>query len=94
MRNSKTLPADKEIDIKNIILKLRRLTAGKGRIVIEISNLPENDKWCKELTSNIKKSLGTTGTYKNGKIEIHGEIFDRLSELLSEKNIKWKKTGG
>ena len=82
------------VDEKKQTLHLRRLTAGKGRTVIEISNLPENPQWCKELAKDIKKSIGVSGTYKNNIIEIHTDTIEKISSILQKKDIKWKKTGG
>lgn len=79
---------------EKIILHLRRLTAGKGRTVIEISNLPNNTEWCKEIAKDLKKSLGVSGTYKNNIIEIHTDSIEKISSVLEKKEIKWKKTGG
>ncbi|MGM0606961.1 MAG: translation initiation factor [Candidatus Muiribacteriota bacterium] len=94
LRNKKKKKQDEDFNVKDLNLKIRRLTSGKGRTVIEIKGLPQNQKWCKSLAKDLKKALGTAGTYKNGKIEIHGEQIERLGELLTKKGIKWKKTGG
>jgi translation initiation factor 1 len=75
-------------------LNLRRLTAGKGRTVIEISGLPKNKLWCETLAKEIKKSMGVGGTYKNDIIEIHVDKLERVSDFLDVKKIPWKKTGG
>ena len=75
-------------------LNLRRLTAGKGRTVIEISGLPKNKLWCESLAKELKKSLGVGGTYKNNIIEIHVDKLERVSDFLDGKKIHWKKTGG
>lgn len=90
--NSK-VPAS-SVDESKVLLKVRRLTSGKGRTVIEISSLPSNKKWCQDLSKDLKKSLGVGGTYKNDYIEIHGEKIDLVTQLLDKKSIKWKKTGG
>jgi len=75
-------------------LNLRRLTAGKGRTVIEISGLPQNKLWCESLAKELKKSMGVGGTYKNNIIEIHVDKLERVSNFLDGKKIHWKKTGG
>lgn len=75
-------------------LNLRRLTAGKGRTVIEISGLPKNKLWCENLAKELKKSMGVGGTYKNNIIEIHVDKLERVSEFLEGKKILWKKIGG
>lgn len=82
------------VDEASLELKIRRLTAGKGRTVIEISNLPKNKKWCESLAKDLKKSLGVGGTYKNDAIELHGEKIEKVMGLLEARSIKWKKTGG
>ncbi|MCK9224165.1 MAG: hypothetical protein M0R46_12590 [Candidatus Muirbacterium halophilum] len=92
-KNNNQIPITKSDFSKNII-HLRRLTAGKGRTVIEISNLPDNADWCKELAKDIKKSIGVAGTYKNNIIEIHTEDIEKISVIFAKKQIKWKKIGG
>ena len=82
------------VNDKNIVLGVRRLTAGKGRTVIEISGLPKNKSWCQNLAKTLKKKMGVGGTYKNDFIEIHGEKIDQVTEILDSQNLKWKKTGG
>lgn len=95
----KKAPASKsvqaaQVDEKNLVLKLRRLTSGKGRAVIEITGLPRNKQWCEALAKDLKKALGTGGTYKSDYIEIHGEKIEKVMDLLDAKSLKWKKTGG
>lgn len=85
---------DIPVDEKNLELKLRRLTSGKGRTIIEITDLPQNKKWCKQLAKDLKKKLGVGGTYKENTIEIHGENIDKVMALLDNKSIRWKKIGG
>ncbi len=86
--------ATSEVDESTILLKVRRLTSGKGRTVIEITGLPRNKSWCKQLAGQLKKSMGTGGAYKNDFIEIHGEKLEQVTALLDERSLKWKKTGG
>jgi len=83
-----------QLNTNNIVVNLRRLTSGKGRTVIEISNLPKNKDWCKNLAKTLKKKIGVGGTYKNDFIEIHGEKINQVADVLDQQNIKWKKTGG
>ena len=95
-KEKERVPEKKEVNIQpdKIILHLRRMTAGKGRAVIEITNLPSNTKWCQELAGEIKKKLGVGGTFKNQMIEIHHEDMAKISALLESKSLKWKKIGG
>ncbi len=85
---------DLPVDEKKLLLKLRRLTAGKGRVVIEITNLPKNKLWCRELAQTIKKKLGAGGSFKEQYIEIHIEHLDKVTGLLDGMSIQWKKIGG
>lgn len=95
MRKSKEKERlDIPIDEKIIELKLRRLTSGKGRTVIEITGLPQNKKWCQKLAKNLKKSLGAGGAYKDNHIEIHGEKIEKIINFFDSKSLKWKKIGG
>ena len=77
-----------------IELKVRRLTSGKGRTVIEITGLPNNKPWCKALAKDLKKELGVGGTFKDKYIEIHGEKIEEVTKVLDKKSLKWKQTGG
>ena len=95
MRKKKQSGSPNEsVDESKLELKLRRLTSGKGRSIIEITGLPNNKKWCQKLAKELKKSLGVGGAFKNDFIEVHGEKLDQVISLLNEKSIKWKKTGG
>ena len=95
MRKKKQSGSSNEsVDESKVELKLRRLTSGKGRTIIEITGLPNNKKWCQKLAKDLKKSLGVGGAYKNDFIEIHGEKLDKVTAVLDGKLIKWKKTGG
>lgn len=78
----------------DLVLKVRRLTSGKGRAVIEITGLPSNKKWCQKLAKDLKKSLGVGGAYKNDFIEVHGEKLDEVKKIIEEKGLKFKQTGG
>lgn len=82
------------VDEAGLLLKVRRLTAGKGRTVIEITGLPANAAWCRELASGLKSALGVGGAFKENYIEIHGEKIDQVTAFLTSRSLKWKKTGG
>ena len=83
-----------EVNEKEIVLNIRRLTSGKGRTIIEITGLPNNKQWCKKLAKELKKALGVGGTFKSMSIELHGEKIEKVMDILDKKTIKWKKTGG
>lgn len=94
LRKKKESTGSAPVDEKNIVLKIRRLTSGKGRTVIEIKGLPANKQWCEQLAKDLKKALGVGGTYKNDYIEIHGEKIEKVMAHLDARSIAWKKTGG
>lgn len=94
LRGKKNKQEEAIVNEKDICLYLRRLTSGKGRTIIEITNLPNNKSWCKNLAKEIKKSLGVGGAYKNNFIEIHGEKIDDVKQILVKKNLQFKQTGG
>ena len=85
-----------DIDVveSELELKIRRLTSGKGRTIIEITDLPQNKNWCKKLARELKKSLGVGGAYKNDFIEIHGEQIEKVIIFFEARNLKFKKIGG
>lgn len=93
-KKEKEKEADKPVNEAELVLKIRKLTAGKGRVVIEITGLPNNQEWCKKFASMAKKSIGVGGALKNGFIEIHAPTIDKVIDFLDKKKIKWKKTGG
>lgn len=93
-RKSKNNNEDGPVDETGLLLKLRRLTSGKGRTVIEISDLPNHKNWCKKLAKDLKKSLGVGGSYKDNMIEVHGEKMDQVKAFLEKRNLKYKQTGG
>ena len=94
LRGKKTKKVEDIVNEKDVCLFLRRLTSGKGRTIIEITNLPPNKSWCKNLAKEIKKSIGVGGAYKNNFIEIHGEKIDDVKQILVKKNLSFKQTGG
>jgi len=98
LSNSQSDTANLSVDETSIILQLRRLTAGKGRTVIEIRGLPINKMWNQELASFLKKKLAVGGSYKKDSspqfIELHLDNLERVGEILSKKSLRWKKVGG
>jgi translation initiation factor 1 len=86
--------SDTEVIESELVLKLRRLTSGKGRTVIEMTGLPQNKKWNQRLCKEIKKSLGVGGAFKSDFIEIHSSEFEKVVNILDKRSLRWKKTGG
>ena len=94
LRKSKKNKVEGEVDEASLNLEVRRLTSGKGRTVIEIKGLPAHKSWCKQLAKELKKKVGVGGAYKNDFIEIHGEKYDEVANVLTARSISFKKVGG
>ena len=93
-KKNKNQKNDEVVVESELRLEIRRLTSGKGRTVIEITGLPNNKSWCKKLSKELKKSLGIGGSYKDNKIEVHGEKAEQVSAFLLSKSLNFKKVGG
>ena len=94
LRKKKGSSSEEVVDESKLELRLKRLTTGKGRTVIEITNLPNHKSWCKKLAKDLKKSLGVGGAYKNDFIEVHGEKLNEVKEALEKKKLSYKQIGG
>ena len=94
LRKQKDGRVDLPVNEKLLELKLRRLTAGKGRVVIEVTGLPQNKTWNQDLASQLKKQLGVGGSFKEQMIEVHTDKIESVTKILEKKSIKWKKIGG
>ncbi|MBT3583640.1 MAG: hypothetical protein HN509_01930 [Halobacteriovoraceae bacterium] len=93
-RKKKSTESQVNVCESSLELKIRRLTSGKGRTIIEITGLPNNKNWCKKLSKELKKQLGVGGAYKNDAIELHGEKLEEVGLFLGQKSLKFKKIGG
>ena len=79
----------------NFVAYLRIEKAGRGgKTVTAINDLPKNETFLKDLTSELKKKCGSGGTYsmegKAASIEIQGDKMDMIRTLLNKKGIKTK----
>jgi predicted translation initiation factor SUI1 len=76
-------------------VKLSRETAGRrGKGVTIVSELPLNEEGVQALCTLLKNKCGTGGTAKDGRIEIQGEMRDRLQTELEKLGYKVKRAGG
>ncbi len=66
----------------------------KGKSVTVVEGLSVNPTHLGELAKELKQKLGTGGTAKQGRIEIQGEHREKIAELLQEKGVKSKFSGG
>lgn len=86
------VPAVKEY---KFVAYLRIEKAGRGgKTVTAINELPKNETFLKDLTSELKKKCGSGGTYsmegKFASIEIQGDKMDMVRTILNKKGIKTK----
>ncbi|CAN5452485.1 hypothetical protein BH10CYA1_BH10CYA1_26770 [soil metagenome] len=65
-----------------------------GKKVSVISGLPLNDTELDHLTTKLKRTCGTGGTFKDGQIEIQGDHRDKLMAELQKLGYKPKRKGG
>jgi translation initiation factor 1 len=88
-------PPEVEVKSYKFIAILRIEKSGRGgKTVTVIDQLPKNEIFLRDLTSDLKKKCGTGGTYittgKEGVIEIQGDKRDMIRALLEKKGIKSK----
>lgn len=75
--------------------KVGRETAGRrGKGVVTVFDLPLSDDQLKDLAATLKNRCGTGGTVKDGRIEIQGDIRDRVVAELEKLGYKVKRVGG
>ena len=75
------------------VLRIEKQGRG-GKTVTVIDRLPKQERFLKELCSELKKKCGTGGTYitseQDGMIEIQGDQRDKIRTALSAKGIPVK----
>ncbi len=77
------------------IAKLTHDRKGRGgKTVVVINDLVLSEKDMKALAKKIKKKCGVGGAVKDGKIEIQGDIRDRVAAELEKLGYKTKLAGG
>ena len=71
-----------------VTVKLRTETKGRNRKAVTVlDGLPRNTEFLENLARDLKKSLGTGGTLKDGTIELQGEWRERLRALLPARGL-------
>lgn len=97
-KSQKSSSVSSAVSPRDLLIEVRRLTSGKGRVMIELRGLPSDKNWCKAFAKKFKKSLGVGGAYKESErasyIEIHTADFEKVTKILEQEQLKWKKTGG
>ena len=71
-----------------IVAKLRMEKKGRGgKTVTVIDGLPRNSTFLKELSQELKRLCGTGGTVVDGGVELHGDLRERVREVLAQKGF-------
>jgi predicted translation initiation factor SUI1 len=77
------------------IVRVGRETKGRrGKGVTTISDVPLNELGLLDLAAKLKQRCGTGGTVKDGRIEIQGDMRDRLVTELERLGYHVKRVGG
>jgi protein-tyrosine phosphatase len=80
---------------KPVTLKVGRETAGRrGKGVTTVFDVPLDDAGLRELAATLKQRCGTGGTVKGGRIEIQGDMRERVVAELEKLGYKVKRVGG
>jgi translation initiation factor 1 len=76
------------------VVRVGRESKGrKGKTVTLVSGVPGNDEALRALLSELKRSCGAGGAFKDGILEIQGDHRDAVVEELKKRGYKVKKVG-
>ena len=79
--------ADAPVPVR-VVAKLRIEKAGRGgKTVSVVYDLPRNAAFLKELAQDLKRACGTGGTVLEDRIELQGDLRDRIRERLLQKGF-------
>lgn len=82
---------DIEITTSEYCLKLRIEKKGRGgKTVSIIDELPNNQKYFKDLLKELKRYCGSGGTLKSCSIEMQGDQVDKIRQFLLKKGFQVK----
>jgi translation initiation factor 1 len=82
---SKTIGRDERVPDR-ITAKLRMEKTGRGgKTVTVVYDLPRNAEFLKELTQELKRACGTGGTALDDRVELQGDLRDRVRDFLRKK---------
>jgi translation initiation factor 1 len=74
-----------------IVAKLRVEKAGRGgKTVTVVDGLPRNAPFLKDLCQELKRACGAGGAVVEGRVEIQGDLRERVRTLLAEKGFAVK----
>jgi translation initiation factor 1 len=61
-----------------------------GKTVTVVFDLPRNDAFLKELCADLKRLCGTGGAVVGDRVELQGDLRDRVRAYLLDKNYQVK----
>ena len=68
---------------EKIVAKLRMEKAGRGgKTVTVVYDLPRNEAFLKDLAHKLKRECGTGGTFTEDRVELQGEMRDKVRGIL------------
>jgi translation initiation factor 1 len=71
-----------------IVAKLRVEKTGRGgKTVTVVYDLPRNAAFLKELAQELKRACGTGGAVGDGRVELQGDLRERVRTCLSSKGF-------
>ncbi len=75
-----------------ILAAIRIQKCQKGKLITEVTNMPPDAAFLKNLTKELKHKLGTGGKYEiiadKGVIILQGDRSRQVSDCLTKKNIQ------
>jgi protein-tyrosine phosphatase len=85
----------KDVARSNTVVRVGRETKGRrGKGVTTVTDLPLDEAELLELAARLKQKCGSGGTVKDGRIEIQGDLRERLVAELERMGYRVKRTGG
>ncbi|MCL2027157.1 MAG: translation initiation factor [Bacteroidales bacterium] len=76
-------------------LRVHRETKHRGgKTAIVIKGFVGNDHDLQKLAKELKTKCGVGGSAKDGEIIIQGDVRDKVCDILTKLNYKFKKAGG
>ena len=75
--------------------KVRLETKGRGgKAVSVLFNMPFEEKDAKRLMKDLQTLLGVGATFKNGAIELRGDVREKLAAIFADRGWKLVRAGG
>lgn len=75
-------------------IRLRLDRRASGRVVTVVTGLPGRPQEVAALARALKTACGTGGTVRDGALELQGDHRERIEDVLRERGLKWKRSGG